>query len=95
MRHLLIALLCLLPTALFAHDGMDMQMPKGPELGASAAFDSQGRLWLVDAAAGHVRLRHSDDDGRTLSAPVEVNATAERVYAERDSRRKIAFGPRH
>ena len=91
MRRLLIILLCLFPLPLLAHDGM--HMPKGPELGASAAFDSHGRLWLVDAADGHVRLRHSDDDGRTLSAPVEVNATAERIYAEGENRPKIAFGP--
>jgi hypothetical protein len=93
MRHLLIVLLCLLSPALLAHDGMHMEMPKGPELGASAAFDSHGRLWLVDAADGHVRLRHSDDDGRTLSAPIEVNTTAERIYAEGENRPKIAFGP--
>ncbi|MBQ4854495.1 exo-alpha-sialidase [Rhodanobacter sp. B2A1Ga4] len=93
MRHLLFTLFCLLSPALLAHDGMRMEMPKGPELGASAAFDSHGRLWLVDAADGHVRLRHSDDDGRTLSAPVEVNATAERIYAEGENRPKIAFGP--
>ncbi|HTH68526.1 MAG TPA: sialidase family protein [Rhodanobacter sp.] len=91
MHRLLIILLCLFPLPLLAHDGM--HMPKGPELGASAAFDSHGRLWLVDAADGHVRLRHSDDDGRTLSAPVEVNATAERIYAEGENRPKIAFGP--
>ncbi|RCS29054.1 exo-alpha-sialidase [Rhodanobacter denitrificans] len=94
MHRLLITLLCLFSPALLAHDGMRMEMPKGPELGASAAFDSHGRLWLVDAADGHVRLRHSDDDGRTLSAPVEVNATAERIYAEGENRPKIAFGPR-
>ena len=93
MRRLLIVLLCMLSPALLAHEGMRMEMPKGPELGASAAFDSHGRLWLVDAADGHVRLRHSDDDGRTLSAPVEVNATAERIYAEGENRPKIAFGP--
>ncbi|MDW2980565.1 MAG: sialidase family protein [Rhodanobacter sp.] len=93
MRHLLIALLCLISTALLAHDGMRMEMPKGPELGASAAFDSHGRLYVVDAMDGHVRLRHSDDDGRTLSAPVEVNAVAERIYAEGENRPKIAFGP--
>jgi hypothetical protein len=93
MRHLLIALLCLLSPALLAHDGMHMDMPKGPELGASAAFDSHGRLYLVDAADGHVRLRHSDDDGRTLSAPIEVNAVAEPIYAEGENRPKIAFGP--
>jgi hypothetical protein len=92
MRHLLIALLCLLSPALLAHDGMPMEMPKGPELGASAAFDGQGRLWLVDAADGHVRLRHSDDDGVTLSAPIEVNTAAERIYAEGENRPKIAFG---
>jgi hypothetical protein len=93
MRHLLIALFCLLSPALLAHDGMHMEMPKGPELGASAAFDSHGRLYLVDAADGHVRLRHSDDDGHTLSAPVDVNASAERIYAEGENRPKIAFGP--
>lgn len=93
MRRLLISLLCLLSPVLMAHDGMHMEMPKGPELGASAAFDSHGRLWLVDAADGHVRLRHSDDDGRTLSAPIEVNTLAERIYAEGENRPKIAFGP--
>ncbi|NMW26225.1 exo-alpha-sialidase, partial [Rhodanobacter denitrificans] len=30
---------------------------------------------------------------RTLSAPVEVNAAAERIYAEGENRPKIAFGP--
>jgi hypothetical protein len=93
MRRLLLALLCLLSPALFAHESMSMDMPKGPELGASAAFDSHGRLWLVDAADGHVRLRHSDDDGRTLSAPVDVNAIAEPIYAEGENRPKLAFGP--
>jgi len=93
MRRLLIILLCLFPSVLLANDGMHMDMPKGPELGASAAFDSHGRLYLVDAADGHVRLRHSDDGGRTLSAPIEVNAQAERIYAEGENRPKIAFGP--
>lgn len=93
MRRLSITLLCLFSTALLAHDGMPMDMPKGPELGASAAFDSHGRLYLVNAADGHVRLRHSDDDGHTLSAPVEVNTQAERIYAEGENRPKIAFGP--
>jgi hypothetical protein len=91
MPRLLIILLCLFPLTLLAHDGM--RMPKEPELGASAAFDSHGRLYVVDAADGHVRLRHSDDDGHTLSAPVEVNATAERIYAEGENRPKLAFGP--
>jgi len=91
MRRLLIVLLCLLAPALMAHEGMHMSA--GPGLGASAAFDSHGRLYVVDAADGHVRLRHSDDDGRTLSAPVEVNTTAERIYDEGENRPKLAFGP--
>ena len=53
MLRLLIILLCLLSPALLAHEGMSMNMPKGPELGASAAFDSHGRLYVVDAAIGH------------------------------------------
>lgn len=93
MRRLLVALLCLLSSVAFAHDGMRMEMPKGPALGASAAFDSRGDLYVVDAAEGHVRLRHSDDDGRTLSAPMPVNAVAERIYSEGENRPKIAFGP--
>lgn len=93
MRRLLIALLCLFPTLLLADGGMHMDMPKEPPLGATAAFDSHGRLWVVDAADGHVRLRHSDDDGRTLSAPVPVNPIAEPIYAEGENRPKLVFGP--
>ncbi|HEY8586587.1 MAG TPA: sialidase family protein [Rhodanobacter sp.] len=93
MRRLLITALFLLPLMTLAHDGMRMDMPKGPELGASAAFDSQGELYVVDAMDGHVRLRHSDDDGHTFSAPMAVNAKAERIYAEGENRPKIAFGP--
>ncbi|WP_266158347.1 sialidase family protein [Dyella silvatica] len=90
MRFILTALLCFIALPLLAHEGM--AMPKGPELGSSAAIDGKGRLWLVDAAEGHVRLRHSDDFGRTLSAPLEVNAQAEPIYAEGENRPKIAFG---
>jgi hypothetical protein len=84
-------LLCLASVPALAHEPMAM----GGEaaLGASAAFDAHGRLWVVDADAGHVRLRHSDDLGRSLSAPVAVNATPERIYAEGENRPKLAFGP--
>ncbi|MEO7051482.1 MAG: sialidase family protein [Rhodanobacter sp.] len=92
MRELLMVLLCLLSPALLAHEGMPMEMPKTPELGASAAFDSHGELYVVDAMDGHVRLRHADDDGRTLSVPVNVNTTAERIYDEGENRPKIVFG---
>lgn len=91
-RAILILLACLIVPVAMAHDGMKMSMPSGPELGASAAFDSLGTLWVADAADGHVRLRHSDDDGKTLSALIIVNAEAERIYAEGENRPKIAFG---
>jgi hypothetical protein len=91
MRRLLFMLICLLSPLAYAHDMG--HMAKAPELGASAAFDSHGRLWVVDAANGHVRLRHSDDDGRSLSTPVAVNAEPERIYAEGENRPKLAFGP--
>jgi len=95
MRHLLIILLCLLATAALAHDGMQMHMGKehAPALGASAAFDSHGQLWVVDAADGHIRVRRSTDGGATLGPPVIVNPTPERIYDEGENRPKIAFGP--
>jgi len=88
---LLCLLLCLSVAPAFAHE--HMAMAKEPPLGATAAFDANGRLWVVDAASGHVRLRHSDDLGKTLSAPVLVNATPEPIYAEGENRPKLAFGP--
>lgn len=92
MRRLLILLLCLALAPVLAHE--HMVMPKEPPLGASAAFDAQGRLWVADAADGHVRLRHSDDLGKTFSAPVSVNASPEPIYADGENRPKLAFGPK-
>lgn len=94
MRKLIITLLCLLSFTVGAHDMSGMRMDRGPALGASATFDAHGRLWVVDAANGHVRIRHSDDLGKTLSAPVDVNATAEPIYDSGENRPKIAFGPK-
>ena len=92
MRQLILTLLCLLSSAALAYDMPGMKMPRELALGASAAFDAHGRLWVVDAADGHVRLRHSDDLGKTLSPPVDVNAEAEPIYDEGENRPKIAFG---
>ncbi|MEI7036227.1 sialidase family protein [Fulvimonas yonginensis] len=96
MRGLLILLLGLASAQTLAHDAVSqapMSMAKEPPLGASAAFDAHGRLWVVDAADGHVRLRHSDDLGATFSVPVPVNAAPEPIYAEGENRPKLAFGP--
>lgn len=92
----LFALLCFVsvPVVALARDGMHMSgMGHEPELGASAAFDADGRLWLVTVRDGHVLLQHSNDFGKTLSTPVEVNQVAEKIYDEGENRPKIAFGP--
>jgi len=93
VRQLLTICLCLFATALLAHDGMSMHTGKAPALGASAAFDSHGTLWVVDALDGHIRVRRSADDGATLGAPVIVNPQAEPIYNSGENRPKIAFGP--
>lgn len=91
----LLALFCLLPMVAAAH-AHDPSMPMvgmqhGTALGASAAFDGHGRLWMVTAGHGHVWLRHSDDFGKTLSAPVPVNQVAEKIDAHGENRPGIAI----
>jgi hypothetical protein len=97
MRTLMLGFACLLPLTALAEDHMasmaPMAMPPHPTLGATATFDTNGRLWVVDAGGGHVRLRYSDDLGKTLSVPINVNAQAEAIYATADNRPKIAIGP--
>lgn len=86
------ALLALaLPLCAAAHDMA--AMAHEPALGAGAAFDARGRLWVATVHAGHVRLRHSDDLGKTFSKPVDVNPTAETIYATGENHPKLAFGP--
>jgi hypothetical protein len=63
------------------------------ELGASAAFDGDGKLWAVYKEGAHVMWRRSGDSGRTWSSPQAVNVQAEPVAADGDSRPKIATGP--
>src|SRR5215469_7042521 len=64
----LAALLALVALPASAHDAA-MSKEGGAPLGASAAFDPQGHLWMVDAKDGHVWLRRSDDLGRHFAAP--------------------------
>ncbi|MGB6144304.1 MAG: exo-alpha-sialidase, partial [Rhodanobacter sp.] len=72
---------------------MKMDMGSGSALGASAAFDAHGRLWLVSARGEHVVLQHAADPGTPLGTPVVVNAKPEAVYATGENRPKIVFGP--
>jgi hypothetical protein len=95
LRGCLFLLTCLLPLVAAAHShasSMHMQMQHGAALGASAAFDAHGQLWLVTAGDGHVWLRHSDDFGKTLSAPVSVNGIAEKIAARGENRPEVALG---
>lgn len=94
MRRWPIILLSLIAGPALAHEpmAMAMAMANEPPLGASAAFDGAGRLWVADAADGHVRLRYSDDLGQTFSPSMPVNARAEPIYAEGENRPKLAFG---
>ena len=62
-------------------------------LAPTAAFDRNGRVWVVWGYAGHVYINHSDDQGQTFSQPVTVNRVPEFIYAKGENRPKIAFGP--
>lgn len=69
---------------------------RAAELGTSAAFDAQGRLWIAskESTAGgqYVALQSSDDMGKTWTAPRRVQQQPEPVSAEGENRPKIAFG---
>lgn len=61
-------------------------------LAATATFDAKGRLWLASVKDGHVMVSHSDDRGKTFSAPVSVNPEREYVAADGENRPKILVG---
>lgn len=58
-------------------------------LAVGATFDAAGRLWLAKVQDGHVAVSHSEDRGKTYSAPVVVNPEAEYVAADGENRPKI------
>lgn len=94
---LCIALAVALP-AMADHAAHKHGRPARAELGTSAAFDAQGRLWIAGKEAvedgAFVTLQSSDNLGRTWSTPRRVQAVPEPLAAEGESRPKIAFGPR-
>ncbi len=61
-------------------------------LAATATFDTKGGLWLASVKDGHVMVSHSDDRGKTFSAPVLVNPEQEYVAADGENRPKILVG---
>ena len=58
-------------------------------IAVSAVFDASGRLWQALVQDGHVVVSHSDDKGKSFSAPVTVNPEAEHVAADGENRPKI------
>ncbi len=70
---------------------------KKAELGASVAVDASGNFWMVSKeadAAGqqYVVLQHSNDGGRSWSAPRRLQGEAEAVSADGENRPKLVFG---
>ncbi len=66
-----------------------------PQLAISAAFDPQGRLWVVGVnTQGQLTLRQAPaTDPHALSAPRVIANGDDVIAAEGESRPKIAFGP--
>lgn len=68
---------------------------KHPKLGlaTTVTFDANHRLWRAAASGDYVVVSYSDDEARTFSTPVRVNAQPERIAADGDNRPKIAVAP--
>lgn len=58
----------------------------------SAAFASDGRLWLSFVQGSHVYVTHSDDQGGNFSSAVKVNQQPTAIYSDGENRPKIALG---
>jgi len=76
-----------------AHMSMSGAPAQKAPLATGAAFDAQHRLWVAWVEDAHVVVAHSDDAGRTLSAPVVVNAMPEPIYTSAENRPKVATSP--
>lgn len=88
---LLAGLVLILGLSLQPGPAMAHEHAAAAPLGASAAFDAEGGLWLVSVEHAHVLLRHSRDFGASFSNPVQVNTVGERIYASGENRPRIAL----
>jgi hypothetical protein len=57
----------------------------------SAAFDKDGRLWVVWEQGGKIYLNHSNDFGNHFSPPVAVTVNAETIQSGGEARPKLAL----
>lgn len=93
-----LALWTLLPAVAHAQMNHGKHKAARAELGTSAAFDSQGKLWVAtkestgEGAAGYVVLQYSPDMGKSWSPAVKVQSQPEPISADGENRPKLAFG---
>ncbi|MEY4087952.1 MAG: hypothetical protein RJB55_223 [Verrucomicrobiota bacterium] len=64
----------------------------GADLRADAAFDADGRLWMVRHRGGFIEALLSEDLGRRWSEPVRVNREPEDIDPGGDARPKVLPG---
>ncbi len=92
MRYLMILLCqCLLVFHCVAHE--EHTMPQKSTLAVSVTVDAQGTLWRAGVKNGFVQVDASKDMGKTFSASVKVNASAQKIGADGEARPKIAISP--
>ena len=83
-------LLFLYATLCYAHE----THPKHPAPGISAidvVFDTTGNLWRVSVHDGYLWVDKSADLGKTFSAPIKVNPTAQKIGSNNEARPDIAL----
>ena len=66
------------------------QYAEAPRLHVSAVFGPDGRLWRAVATNQYVYVDWSKDQGKTFSAPVQVNSQAQHIQTKDEDRPQIA-----
>lgn len=77
MRFLYFVLSLLFAINAIAHEAHTKK--SSSNLAISVAMDTQGKLWRASVKDGFVLVDASSDMGKTFSAPVKVNTTAQKL----------------
>lgn len=95
MRPLVLIGSLLLAVPAPAQEAAKPRPQRPPPLAIGAAFAPDGTLWTVGLdARRRLTVHTSPDQGRSWSAPRELDVGADAVMADGENRPKIAFGPR-
>jgi hypothetical protein len=89
MRGCLLALI----VAVGASPALAQHTHSNEALTATAAFGSDGTLWLVRGSAEGIVVGRSSDEGRTFSSPVAVNRSRADIDWGPDARPRIVVAP--